>query len=144
MKGKYSAKKVAEAIVASHGILAQAATMLGCTRQTVYSYIKKYPTVKAAHEEAREVMLDTTEGKLYEAVTGGNLGAIIFTLKTIGAHRGFVERREYSGPGGGPIQTKSEVTEIKSLDLDKLKFDTVEDLYRSMQEREKIDDQSAS
>ena len=40
----------------------------------------------------REVMIDKAEEKLAEKVDAGNLRAITFALKTLGRHRGYVER----------------------------------------------------
>ena len=49
-----------------------------------------------------------TESKLFEAVKGGNVPAIMFVMKTIGKDRGYVERikQEISGPDGEVIKVK--------------------------------------
>jgi hypothetical protein len=86
-------------------MLSAAARDLGVSRQTVYNYIEKYVTVREARDEARDTLLDMTEGKLFEAIKRGNIAAIMFTLKTIGKSRGYVERiqQEVTGADGGPI-----------------------------------------
>ncbi len=101
---KYTAKQVAQALLDANGILAQAAKNLGCTRQTVYNYINKHETVKAAYEEANETTIDFVESKLMEQVRVGNITAIIFFLKTKGRNRGYVERQEVTGKDGGPVE----------------------------------------
>ena len=39
-------------------------------------------------------MVDVAEGRLNQAVNNGDLTAIIFTLKTLGKSRGYIERQE--------------------------------------------------
>jgi hypothetical protein len=98
---KYTAEMVVEAIRgegrwrekgSSGGIVSVVANRLGCQRNTVYSYAKRYKGVKGALEEARATIVDRAEGELSKAVADGNLTAIIFTLKTLGKERGYVER----------------------------------------------------
>src|SRR3990167_6133961 len=96
--GKYTAEQVIEAVRRNKGILTLAARDLHCTRQTVHNYVNRYPTIKAAMDDERDSLLDMAEGKLFEQVRKGNMTAIIFTLKTLGKHRGYVERQEVSGP----------------------------------------------
>ena len=54
--------------------------------------------------DERESLLDLAEGSLFDQVRKGNITAIIFTLKTIGKHRGYVERQEVTGADGGKVQ----------------------------------------
>ena len=103
-KDSYTAEQMADAIRESNGIMAVAARRLGCSRSTVSNYINRYATVKAAYEESRETLLDMTEGELFKQIKEGNTTAIIFTLKTIGKHRGYVERQEVTGRDGGKIR----------------------------------------
>jgi hypothetical protein len=106
MADKYTVEQVIEAIRGAKGILTVASNALGCSRTTVHNYVNKYPTVKAAYEEASETLLDFTEQQLYKQVADGNITAIIFTLKTKGKHRGYVERQEVTGANGGAIETR--------------------------------------
>lgn len=94
MANGYKAEQIIEAIEQAHGNLAAAARILGCTRQTIYNHMEKQSTVRAAYEEQRETLIDFTEDQLFKQVKAGNITAIIFTLKTIGKHRGYVERQE--------------------------------------------------
>jgi hypothetical protein len=96
MANKYTAEQMADAIKKGRGILAAAATSLGCTRQTVAAYIERYPTVKAAHDEARESTIDFVESRLLKNIDSGDTTAMIFYLKTQGKRRGYVERTETS------------------------------------------------
>ena len=105
-KEKYTQKRVIEAIMEAKGILAVAVRKLGCTRQTVYNYIKKYPGVKDFYDEANESNIDFVENKLMLAINDGNITAMIFFLKTKGKARGYVERREVTGADGAPVKVK--------------------------------------
>jgi len=55
-------------------------------------------------EETVELNLDTAESQLMSLIANGNLRAVIFYLKTKGKARGYVERVEATGSGGGPIK----------------------------------------
>lgn len=102
----YSAAEMIEAIQGAGGILAQAAKGLGCSRTTVYNYLRKFPTVQAAYDEANETALDFSEFKLMQHIRQDNLTAVIFHLKCKGKERGYVERQEISGPLGKDLKIK--------------------------------------
>lgn len=118
---QYTAEQVAQAIKKSRGILTGAAQALGCSRQTVDNYIKKYKTVKDAYHEARETTIDFVETKLLKNIDSGDTTAMIFFLKTIGRNRGYVERQEITGKDGGPIQSEQSVKpDLSKLTVDEL------------------------
>ena len=110
MAEKYTTAQMIEALREKHGNLSAAARFLGCSRNTISRYIKIYPTVKAVADEERETLIDFAENQLFKQVQEGNITAIIFTLKTIGKSRGYVERQEVTGADGKPVETK--ITEI--------------------------------
>ena len=105
-KNKYTVEQVIDAIRESKGILTVAARKLACSRSTLQRYVSNYPTVAQAVNDERESLLDLAEGSLFEQVRKGNITAIIFTLKTIGKHRGYVERQEVTGADGGAVIVK--------------------------------------
>lgn len=92
---KFTAAEVADAITESKGILASAASRLGCARNTIVNYIERYSTVKAAFDEANETTIDYVESQLLKQITAGQPAATIFFLKTKAKHRGYVERQEH-------------------------------------------------
>lgn len=92
---KFTAKQMIEAIGQAKGILAQAARLLDCDRQTVANYIARHPTVKAAFDEANETTIDYVESQLLTQIKAGNATSTIFFLKTKAKHRGYVERQEH-------------------------------------------------
>ena len=106
MAEKYTANQMIEALREKHGNLSAAARFLNCSRNTISRYIEKYPTVKAVADEERETLIDFAENQLFKQVQEGNITAIIFTLKTIGKHRGYVERQEVTGADGGAVLVK--------------------------------------
>ena len=103
MAEKYTTAQMIEALREKHGNLSAAARYLGCSRNTIARYIENYPTVKAVYDEERETLIDFAENQLFQQVKDGNITAIIFTLKTIGKSRGYVERQEVTGADGGAI-----------------------------------------
>lgn len=103
MAEKYTANQMIEALREKHGNLSAAARYLNCSRNTISRYIEQYPTVKAVADEERETLIDFAENQLFKQVQDGNITAIIFTLKTIGKSRGYVERQEVTGANGGAI-----------------------------------------
>ena len=106
MKEKYTAAQIIEALREKHGNLSAASRYLNCSRDTIRRYIDLYPTVKAVYEEERETLIDFAENQLFKQVQDGNITAIIFTLKTIGKSRGYVERQEVTGADGGAVLVK--------------------------------------
>jgi len=103
MAEKYTANQIIDALKEKHGNMSASARYLGCSRNTISRYIDTYPTVKAVYEEERETLIDFAENQLFKQVQEGNITAIIFTLKTIGKSRGYVERQEVTGANGGAI-----------------------------------------
>ena len=103
-KKDQTAQKIIDALKESSGLLTQVAKKAGVSYTTVWRYTQEYPSVAEAVREAKEALLDFTEGKLYEQIKSGNLTAIIFYLKTQGKGRGYIERHEYTGEEGQPIK----------------------------------------
>ena len=110
MAEKYTTAQIIEALREKHGNMSAAARFLNCSRNTISRYIEQYPTVKVVADEERETLIDFAENQLFKQVQDGNITAIIFTLKTIGKSRGYVERQEVTGANGKPVETK--ITEI--------------------------------
>ena len=103
----YKNVEIVEALKATGGLVYMAARKLGCNPSTINKRAKTSPEIQAAIDNARGDMLDMAEHELKKAVRGGDMTAIIFTLKTIGKHRGYVERIEQTGANGGAIEIKA-------------------------------------
>lgn len=89
---KYSPMKIIEALKATRGMIATAARLLGCSRQTIYESIARHPEINAVVAGERDLMLDTAELRLMEAIEAGESWAVKFFLTTQGQVRGYIER----------------------------------------------------
>jgi len=92
-KREQTAKRIIKALEKAHGLVGLAADFAGIHRNTVSKYIREFPSVAEAVEDARERLYDTVESKLYERIEAGDLTAIIFFLKTRCKHRGYTEKQ---------------------------------------------------
>ncbi len=105
---KYSDKQIADGLKAARGMVYVAARQMGCSPDTIKARMAKSPRLAAIHEAEGEMVLDTAELKLGQAIVNGESWAIKFALSTKGKSRGYVEGAviEHSGRNGGPIETK--------------------------------------
>ena len=120
---KPSIETFREACEAKAGIAGDIATVLNVRRSTLYTWLKSDPEFAAALDDAREKLVDMAENRLQMLVQGvpkieidengekrfagwierPSETAIIFTLKTRGKKRGYVERQEITGANGSNI-----------------------------------------
>lgn len=105
-KDRYTIKQVCEALRGTRGIKSVAAERLGCSWDTVHSYINRYPTVARVFREEREAIVDTAEAKLLQKLREDADWAIKYVLDRLGRDRGYGEtlRQELLGKGGNPIE----------------------------------------
>lgn len=102
---RYTKQQIADALAETKGMVTIAARKLGCTTQTVYNYIERYPELAAIRDEEVAKMGDAVELALYdEAVNKRNTAALIFLAKTRFKDRGYTERTEHTGKDGGGIE----------------------------------------
>jgi hypothetical protein len=83
-----------EALEETDGLVYLTAQKLGCSPMTIYLRAKVDPEVQAAIDNARGRLIDLAENSLKDAVENGEGWAVCFTLKTLGRHRGYIERLE--------------------------------------------------
>ena len=103
---KYTQEQMIKALEESKGLIAPAARALGCSRDTIRTYLEEYTAVAQAKLDQREAVTDMAENALYAAILRGEAWAICFYLKCMAKDRGYVEKAEISGPGGKPISIK--------------------------------------
>jgi hypothetical protein len=108
---KYTIDQMVDALHQAKGMNTVAARLLHCNLSTIESYAKAFPQVAEARRQEREAFLDAGELSLLRAVQNGEAWAVCFLLKTQGKHRGYVERQEVSGPGGGAIEVEMNMTD---------------------------------
>jgi transposase-like protein len=101
---KYTQEQMIEALEQSKGLIAPAARALGCSRDTIRSYIDEYSAVAQAKLDQEEAVKDMAENALYAAILRGEAWAICFYLKCRAKDRGYVERAELTGTNGGRVQ----------------------------------------
>ena len=106
MAMKFTPDQMIEAIHESRGMVYVAARAIGCTPQTVYNYAKRYKKVQAAIDAERGIMIDNAELVLWDAIQARKPWAVSLTLKTIGKHRGYVERQEVTGADGDAVEIR--------------------------------------
>ncbi len=105
------------------GILSDIAANIGVERSTVYTWCAEDMAFKQALEDSRERFVDLAESNLRKLVAGvpaiekdengekrfagwierPSETAIIFTLKTRGKKRGYIERSEITGADGADL-----------------------------------------
>ena len=103
---KYSVEQIIAALGESHGMIAPAARSLGCSRDTIRRYLAEYEEIAQAIADEREATTDLAENKLRDAIIRGEAWAICFYLKCMAKDRGYVEKSEIAGAGGGPVKIK--------------------------------------
>ena len=111
----YPKSAIIKAIKNTGGIVNNAAQALGCSRQTIYNAMERWPEVAQARKDEIETLKDVVEEKLIEQIMQGNMTAIIWFSKTQMKDRGYVERVESSGPDGGPIRHEDATVDASKL-----------------------------
>lgn len=96
-------EKIITALDASYGIITDAAKKLGVSRRTLHYWIDADIELQEAAKNAREGLIDLTEGVLIKNLKAGKEATSIFVAKTLGRHRGYVERHEYAEHNEQPL-----------------------------------------
>jgi hypothetical protein len=112
----YKQKTVEEvlgAIESNHGNLTAAARELGMSSWALSVRIKRNPELKERLAYCRDMFIDLAEDGLYQHVEEKSLGAIMFTLKTIGKARGWGESQDITLNG---FMTNTNLNLEKKLD----------------------------
>lgn len=104
-----------KAYKASFGNVSVACQAVGIGRTKFYHWMKKDSEFKdrVAEIEPEDDFLDFVENSLHKKIRDGDTTAIIFTLKTKGKKRGYVERQEITGAEGGPLSISAILADIQ-------------------------------
>jgi len=100
---KFTTEQIIEALHKTNGLITLAADRLGCSAKTIYNRAKQVKSVQDAIEYYRTNLIDHAELALRSAVLSKEPWAVAMVLKTLGKHRGYVERQEVTGADGGAI-----------------------------------------
>lgn len=103
---KYSDKQIADGLRASRGMVYVAARQMGCSGNTIKARLAKSEKLREIQAAESEIVLDSAELKLGQAMMRGEAWAIKFLLSTKGKSRGYVERveQEITGAERGPVE----------------------------------------
>lgn len=113
---KYTSEQIIQALKDTDGLVSLAAKKLNCSPQTIYNRAKAVQSVQQAIDDARDSLVDYAVLALRSAVLSKEAWAVQFTLKTLGKSRGYVERAELTGEGGGAVVLKV----LKGVSVDEL------------------------
>ncbi len=119
-KEQYPREKFEKAIAGSRGIMQAIADKAGCSRQTLYNALKKWPELAESIRVESEALVDLAESRLVTQVENGEIRAILFTLETKGKDRGWTKRQELTGADGEALLQLSPeaLAQAKALGLD--------------------------
>ena len=92
----YPDEAIAQALKNRHGLQYLAAIDLGMSGSTMSERINSSEYLTSIRDNCRQVRIDAAEHSLTEMVNQKELGAVCFTLKTIGKSRGYTETGENS------------------------------------------------
>lgn len=112
-------KQIETALIQTDGNITEAAKGLGVTRQALHLRIRDNEALQAVCKDAREALCDLAESAARQQIREGNTAIIIFTLKTLGKERGYVERSEITGKDGGAIETR-ELSKLTDEELERI------------------------
>jgi hypothetical protein len=101
---KYTQEQMIKALEESKGLIAPAARALGCSRDTIRSYLAEYEDIAQAIADQREAVTEMAENALYQAILDREAWAVCFYLKCMAKDRGYTERAEVTGPSGAPVK----------------------------------------
>ena len=97
-------KAFVEAYRMNMGNATKASEAIGINRRTFSRWCKADPDFAALVDEVKEEQIDLAESELRKLVKSGNITAVIFTLKTIGKKRGYIERTETETYNMTPVE----------------------------------------
>jgi len=121
--------EITVALMQAGGVVSEAARLLSYSSWDLKRRIDKEPSLQEVRDNAREGMVDVAESIMFHNINAirkaqledesGNLVSdssdARWILSRLGKERGYIERRENSGPDGTPIPIA-----VVKMDLDEL------------------------
>ena len=90
----FTEEQVLAAVQNSGGLVQRVAEKLDCSWQTARTYIDRYPVARLELDTETQVLLDTAENVVHEALKAGDIQAAKWFLTTKGKDRGYADRLE--------------------------------------------------
>lgn len=94
MAKKDNQEKFLEAYAKCYGNITKACEAVGIDRRTYYTWTDPEFQQRLAAVKPDEILVDHAENALVKRIDSGDTTAIIFTLKTKGKHRGYIEKQQ--------------------------------------------------
>jgi len=102
---RYKLEQIEAALRETRGMVYLAARRLGCSHNTIRSWLERSPHLREILEMEDESVTDTAELKLYQAIINGEPWAIQYRLSRKGKRRGYTEQKDIATPPGQPLET---------------------------------------
>lgn len=96
-----------------HGNISAICARIRINRATFYDWKDKDKTFSDRVDAAMEALIDHVEDQLHAAIDKKDIASIIFFLKCRAKNRGYVERQEFTGPNGGPIESRLSLVDYR-------------------------------
>jgi len=101
--GHLKKKAVIKALEKSLGIVTLACSQVDISRSTFYKWYGEDEEFKKQVDDVDNLVLDFSEGQLYQRIKEKNVSANIYHLKTRGRKRGWGERHDIDFNSSEPI-----------------------------------------
>ena len=98
---KYTLAQVLDAIKGSAGIKATIMRRLGCSRNTVDNYLKRYATAQQAYDDEVESIGDAAESVIIGAIKNKDVDTAKWYATKKLRHRGYGDKSELDITSGG-------------------------------------------
>lgn len=105
---KFTDDQLKRALTITNGIQSEAAKILNIHRSVVCERVAANPEIKKLCEQLIEDRIDRAEQALDRLLKDNNTTAVIFTLKTLGHRRGWIERAPMEDVDTGKLKTLSD------------------------------------
>lgn len=99
-------EQITHAVEKKAGNITEAAKALGVTREYLSRVVNADESLRELVKQQRESLVDIAESEARKQIKQGNTAIIIFTLKTLGKERGYVERVEQQHSGSVDLVVK--------------------------------------
>lgn len=117
---KYSIDEMTDGLRQANGNVSDAASIVGCSRTTVVSYINRIPEIKIVYLEETDRLKDLAVSRLYEAVDRGEPWAIALAIRyhesVFRLYGASGDGTQIIGDGNGDV----DLTELSDEQLDQL------------------------